>query len=1055
MCILFCLCYNLYMAFGGRDDGIPDGYRRTKSGETPDVVMNGVPIVRKDERRSSDNGISKGILNRITGGQDEKYGDHDKNRRKASVSNLRDHDKNRRRASVSNLRDSEKDATKTFRNNVTGDGAEGARESEANISSKTVGRGGFLNSVTGMGGKTGSTKGKTFAKKLLPVIFAACGIGGFGLMSFLGQMAMPFSIISLFQSNFDSIGTSNNYRVGKFTQWQMDTDSRRVKNCIKSRIFGADQFKISKKQRAKLAATGITVDDSGDYTVMKYKNPEGKEITVVPDSKQASGDNVRSFSDMYESNQDFRDKYAKGSRTWRGAVGAWFDNLADKFLKRLGVSRGVWSKFKKGREDGVDLNTLRDTIKAEAGTDGKAKGNAMTNETDVETDDSGKPVDATTDSNKTSVELDADDIDHDATGKIKMETPEQIDSGSGSALSTKLKHFGVEAVGKVTGIATSAVSLSCAVLNVVGAINLIVAAYQTTQIIKVASSIFEAIQKGQVEDSLTAPLNEVANSLTMRTTSTYQYKDSKNDYHEETRTKSAMESEAVRAIYGNHKTNHNDASIRSFNLSNSIGAIATFLNIGTDSFKACTYAQLAAGIIDAAKDTLDIVLCVVTLGLGCLVDAAIDAIAGIGVSVAISLIVSQIVAILLPQIVKVITRKIATEVAGEDLGNALVSGANIYMGQNHQYAGGAVANMEGLTRFISLREEVNADNARIARETLSPFDYTSQYTFMGSLVSKMMPVTVVASNITSSISSFGNVLSSSISSLMPGANAVSAAITAQEAADDTASHCPDLDAIGAVGDAFCNPYIVTDTRTLNTDPAEVINTVDLIGNNFEDDEGDVPVIKKNSPLAKYIVYCGQRQSPFGMADNNIAQEIGSEGAVGSQVGESIVGAVPVVGDLFGALQQSKILMNYGYVSGEACVVDNMASISAEYADWEDNKLYQRFIEDQRLAESMGLVEKSSVTAFLEDYYKEHPIDNSYEGVLARRSGLTKEQVASTLDVMEFIAWQETYDPSEYAPYIPEVQEETRIAVEETRDYSNLSLVPDRYFEERRQRSFAV
>ena len=36
--------------------------------------------------------------------------------------------------------------------------------------------------------------------------------------------------------------------------------------------------------------------------------------------------------------------------------------------------------------------------------------------------------------------------------------------------------------------------------------------------------------------------------------------------------------------------------------------------------------------------------------------------------------------------------------------------------------------------------------------------------------------------------------------------------------------------------------------------------------------------------------------------------------------------------------------------------------------------YQRFIEDQRLLENMGLIEKSSVTAFLEDYYEKHPLD---------------------------------------------------------------------------------
>ena len=158
----------------------------------------------------------------------------------------------------------------------------------------------------------------------------------------------------------------------------------------------------------------------------------------------------------------------------------------------------------------------------------------------------------------------------------------------------------------------------------------------------------------------------------------------------------------------------------------------------------------------------------------------------------------------------------------------------------------------------------------------------------------------------------------------------------------------------------------------------------------------------------------------------------------------------------GALQEEEVLLNYGYVSGEACVIDNKKpALNAIYDDWGNNKEYQRFIEDQRLAENEGLVETSAVTAFLEEYYKEHPIDNSYEGILARRSGLTKDQVIATLDTMEFIAWQAGYDPSDYAPYVPEVQEEEHVALEETEDYGNLAIIPHLFFEEKRQKNFAV
>lgn len=66
---------------------------------------------------------------------------------------------------------------------------------------------------------------------------------------------------------------------------------------------------------------------------------------------------------------------------------------------------------------------------------------------------------------------------------------------------------------------------------------------------------------------------------------------------------------------------------------------------------------------------------------------------------------------------------------------------------------------------------------------------------------------------------------------------------------------------------------------------------------------------------------------------------------------------------------------------------------------------------------MGLVEKTAVTAFLDKYYDEHPLDNSYEGILARRSGLTKEAVVSTLDLIEVFDFVANYEPKRLGPEI--------------------------------------
>ena len=105
---------------------------------------------------------------------------------------------------------------------------------------------------------------------------------------------------------------------------------------------------------------------------------------------------------------------------------------------------------------------------------------------------------------------------------------------------------------------------------------------------------------------------------------------------------------------------------------------------------------------------------------------------------------------------------------------------------------------------------------------------------------------------------------------------------------------------------------------------------------------------------------------------------------------------------------------------------------------------------------MGLIEKSSVTAYLEEYYEKHPLDNSYEGILARRSGLTKEQVVAYLDKLDYLAKVVDYDPTNKAPILKqEAQKLYRFHVD-SEDNAEYALgVNDCYIEDRKIRNFAV
>ena len=115
-----------------------------------------------------------------------------------------------------------------------------------------------------------------------------------------------------------------------------------------------------------------------------------------------------------------------------------------------------------------------------------------------------------------------------------------------------------------------------------------------------------------------------------------------------------------------------------------------------------------------------------------------------------------------------------------------------------------------------------------------------------------------------------------------------------------------------------------------------------------------------------------------------------------------------------------------------------------------------FFAYQLLLENMGIIEKSSVTAYLEEYYEKHPLDNSYEGILARRSGLTKEQVVAYLDKLDYLAKVVDYDPTNKAPILKqEAQKPYRFHVD-SEDNAEYTLgVNNYYIEDRKIRNFAV
>lgn len=871
---------------------------------------------------------------------------------------------------------------------ATGQGSRyGSYKRNAGKDEKTDGQEGFWRNRTGAGKMAGGKRyakmgGRGMRRAALPaaLISLALIFGGGGLI-LLSQASLPFSLISVVTNDLDFMDTVTNLR---------------------SRTTFVQQLRrgmLSEKQKKKLKKQGIEVEDNEDgSSSLVYKDLKGEKKTVTADS----------FNTDYDNNADFHRIYYEGSKTWNSSSGAWYDSTTDQYLeKNGGLMRNNWYGFKEGDENAEE--NFRSKLGEQLG-DTSVKGKMKSVSEDTE-DDGGDGEDGEEGGLKKSeeesdVNLNKNQVEIDADGSVTDDV--------------KLKESLTDTVSNKIGKISQWSGFVCGAFEAATAIGALAAAMESAQVISFVNSIAEVVQRTQMEEGKSAPINELSNALVKSASKTYKYKDANGNDVTETLTGSAMEAEGITSIYAGTAANSSDASVRSFNIWSSSAAVAALLRIGLKTYTTCTTTQLVLSAVGVGADIFAFFTGGASAFIKDTIGGLVQAVPGLLLQGAVSAIVNAFA----PQIAAMLARDLVTNIEGEDTGNAIATGLQQYLARNHQASGGAVATTESLASYYMAQDKVIADRARFDRESLSPFDTSSQYTFMGSLMTQLVPMATQMTSITNAVSAIGSTVGGAINTLSPSASAVSASVKAQVAKNNTEQNNPALASIGGVGDAFGNPYIISDLSTAGSDhtPEEVEETVAGLGGgaNFKSRKEDgTASINKNSNLGKYILYCTERLSTFGIADENIAADFNQ--STGESTVDAALGMVPFIGDGMDVMSSAGKLANLGYITGESCVIDNNARENLSVVSvvmgeeqkstsWSENKYYQRYIEDQRLAENKGLIKRSSVTAFLEDYYKENPLDNSYEGILARKSGLTKEHVKSTLALIEYYDFLANYNP---------------------------------------------
>ena len=216
------------------------------------------------------------------------------------------------------------------------------------------------------------------------------------------------------------------------------------------------------------------------------------------------------------------------------------------------------------------------------------------------------------------------------------------------------------------------------------------------------------------------------------------------------------------------------------------------------------------------------------------------------------------------------------------------------------------------------------------------------------------------------------------------------------------------------------------------------------------DEEKQPVINLNGALYMFIQMNGQRTSELGVSDQANAELLANTDFIHGRLNPCspiIAGRTPRIcnnefyqngegegwaGDANEVAKDAKMSR---WVSGSAYVNYNGADTSLIKKGYETEDIfkdptrenapfteelykYSAYISLIEWMSANDLLSRPGTAVALERYYDEHPLDNSYAGIIARYSGYKKETVLAVLDLFDYMEFLANYEPTNLYPLGP-------------------------------------
>ena len=850
------------------------------------------------------------------------------------------------------------------------------------------------------GGAAGVTKFvaknglKGAMKKAGPIGGIIIAITMFMFMAFGSQGNMLFGLVS---------------RIGVF-------DPVDLANSVRSRVLmksimrgnnteGGVWHRLSDKIKKKLGVAGVEVEEDADGTKLKTETETGETKITTADTLD---------NDIATDNR-FLTQYSDGTSSVGNSVHSNYGEEAEVLYDGVRVNRGDLNDIKANDDYDTAKAAFDEKIKDDFESGPKMSGDVdddrVKQETD--TDDEGNPVirdvDTETETGRVNVDSEAD-----ADAKIRG-TLETDFNGDTKA------NIDMDAIGLGGKVANGI----CQVYNTLTSIGRMVKAYELAQVIVVAFKIFQAIQRMQAGDGGADVLVDVVGTyLVTEKVKNYSFNSGAETF---TVVGSAMSSTPIASLFGGAPLTQGDPIVRGFLTTDS--EISNFLrginNGSSGGYRTCIGTQLTAAVIDFFGDIASLF----TAGI-------LSIIKSFAISAVFSGIVALGVAFLVPKAVAALTRNFTDLLMGPEASGGMIWGGSYVQERLGQMFGFRPANDKSWATYAVERTKLLAERARYDRATKSPFDTSSEYTFMGTIMSNLNTMSLKTTTIFGKAGNILSVVGKSFLNLTPASYADDA-----DRVSEGACAANEINGTSEADIVHCNafevPWNVPDFDTMGMNPEEVMwywqNHVNQrpgpmkgkVGS-FESDYDPVtnpnPPIKADTDLALHIEEYNNRGSELNVPDSEIENKY-SPASTGSGLLDAIIGAIPVGGSIIDIINNTDKAEHIDQILGSQYTGETL-----------ENDMAERYSQDQDMGVAFGAYDESQTAVYIKKYYEKHPLDNSMEGIIARLSGLSKEEVIADLEFVNTYTFIAQYEPAGLGPVVIEEKDSSQIYIENEDNY---------------------